>query len=181
MMNYQNKHGFTIMEVLLALVISCVVMVASVPILTVQKNYGHIEKWNRNQSGADVFYGSPKDNLKVGIGTTTPRTRLHVRGYEDRPTTPVMTIRAANNTGDHSVNFVFADSNLNEVGRLAATTRDGTSIAIGAGAANLQITLLLEKIPIKMRLNTEVMSLSEVISQMVQLLIMIIAYCAETT
>lgn len=136
MMNYQNKHGFTIMEVLLALVISCVVMVASVPILTVQKNYGHIEKWNRNQSGADVFYGSPKDNLKVGIGTTTPRTRLHVRGYEDRPTTPVMTIRAANNTGDHSVNFVFADSNLNEVGRLAATTRDGTSIAIGAGAAN---------------------------------------------
>ena len=136
MMNYQNKHGFTIMEVLLALVISCVVMVASVPILTVQKNYGHIEKWNRNQSGADVFYGSPKDNLKVGIGTTTPRARLHVRGYEDRPTTPVMTIRAANNTGDHSVNFVFADSNLNEVGRLAATTRDGTSIAIGAGAAN---------------------------------------------
>lgn len=136
MMNYQNKHGFTIMEVLLALVISCVVMVASVPILTVQKNYGHIEKWNRNQSGADVFYGSPKDSLKVGIGTTTPRARLHVRGYEDRPTTPVMTIRAANNTGVHSVNFVFADSNLNEVGRLAATTRDGTSIAIGAGAAN---------------------------------------------
>lgn len=136
MMNYQNKHGFTIMEVLLALVISCVVMVASVPILTVQKNYGHIEKWNRSQSGADVFYGSPKDSLKVGIGTTTPRARLHVRGYEDRPTTPVMTIRAANNTGVHSVNFVFADSNLNEVGRLAATTRDGTSIAIGAGAAN---------------------------------------------
>ena len=136
MMNYQNKHGFTIMEVLLALVISCVVMVASVPILTVQKNYGHIEKWNRSQSGADVFYGSPKDSLKVGIGTTTPRARLHVRGYEDRPRTPVMTIRAANNTGVHSVNFVFADSNLNEVGRLAATTTNGNSIAIGAGAAN---------------------------------------------
>lgn len=136
MMNSRNKSGFTIMEVLLALVISCIVMVASVPILTVQKNYGHIEKWNRNQSGADVFYGSPKDSLKVGIGTTTPRARLHVRGYEDRPTTPVMTIRAANNTGVHSVNFVFADSNLNEVGRLAATTTNGNSIAIGAGAAN---------------------------------------------
>ena len=136
MMNSRNKSGFTIMEVLLALVISCIVMVASVPILTVQKNYGHIEKWNRSQSGADVFYGSPKDSLKVGIGTTTPRARLHVRGYEDRPTTPVMTIRAANNTGVHSVNFVFADSNLNEVGRLAATTTNGNSIAIGAGAAN---------------------------------------------
>lgn len=136
MMNSRNKSGFTIMEVLLALVISCIVMVASVPILTVQKNYGHIEKWNRSQSGADVFYGSPKDSLKVGIGTTTPRARLHVRGYEDRPRTPVMTIRAANNTGVHSVNFVFADSNLNEVGRLAATTTNGNSIAIGAGAAN---------------------------------------------
>lgn len=136
MMNSRNKSGFTIMEVLLALVISCIVMVASVPILTVQKNYGHIEKWNRSQSGADVFYGSPKDSLKVGIGTTTPRARLHVRGYEDRPRTPVMTIRAANNTGVHSVNFVFADSNLNEVGRLAATTDAGHSIAIGAGAAN---------------------------------------------
>ncbi len=136
MMNSRNKSGFTIMEVLLALVISCIVMVASVPILTVQKNYGHIEKWNRSQNGADVFYGSPKDSLKVGIGTTTPRARLHVRGYEDRPTTPVMTIRAANNTGVHSVNFVFADSNLNEVGRLAATTTNGNSIAIGAGAAN---------------------------------------------
>ena len=136
MMNSRNKSGFTIMEVLLALVISCIVMVASVPILTVQKNYGHIEKWNRSQNGADVFYGSPKDSLKVGIGTTTPRARLHVRGYEDRPRTPVMTIRAANNTGVHSVNFVFADSNLNEVGRLAATTTNGNSIAIGAGAAN---------------------------------------------
>ena len=136
MMNSRNKSGFTIMEVLLALVISCIVMVASVPILTVQKNYGHIEKWNRSQSGADVFYGSPKDSLKVGIGTTTPRARLHVRDYEDRPRTPVMTIRAANNTGVHSVNFVFADSNLNEVGRLAATTTNGNSIAIGAGAAN---------------------------------------------
>ena len=136
MMNSRNKSGFTIMEVLLALVISCIVMVASVPILTVQKNYGHIEKWNRSQNGADVFYGSPKDSLKVGIGATTPRARLHVRGYEDRPRTPVMTIRAANNTGVHSVNFVFADSNLNEVGRLAATTTNGNSIAIGAGAAN---------------------------------------------
>ena len=105
MMNSRNKSGFTIMEVLLALVISCIVMVASVPILTVQKNYGHIEKWNRSQNGADVFYGSPKDSLKVGIGTTTPRARLHVRGYEDRPRTPVMTIRAANNTGVHSVNL----------------------------------------------------------------------------
>lgn len=136
MINFQNKYGFTIMEVLLALVISCIVMVASVPIITVQKNYGHIEKWNRPQNGADIFYGSPKDNLKVGIGTTTPRVRLHVRGYEDDPLRAVMTLRAGDSTGIHSANFVFADRELNEIGRLGATTTNGDSIAIGVGAAN---------------------------------------------
>ena len=139
MINFQNNKydGFTIMEVLLALVISCIVMVASVPIITVQKNYGHIEKWNRTKNGADVFYGTPTDSLKVGIGTTTPRVRLHVRGYDDDPDRPVMTLRAGDSDGIQAANFVFANSELEEIGRLGVTTGNNEgSIAIGVGAAN---------------------------------------------
>lgn len=142
MTKFRNKSGFTIMEVLLALVISCIVMVASVPIITLKKSQGNVEKWTFADNNTDISYGTPSDNMSVGIGTSNPRVRLHIKGYEKETgsgVSPAFTLRSPNNV----TTIMFADRNLDEIGRLAiqssntSSTHDkGENIALGKGAMN---------------------------------------------
>ncbi len=133
MINNKNKKGFTILEALLALIISCIVMAASVPILTMKKDQGLVETWRFSRNNSDVYYGASKNHLNVGIGTTAPRARLHVLGYANDNTNPVMTIQTRN----ESASIKFLNANGTEIGKIFFEPQRGSSgnnISIGANA-----------------------------------------------
>ena len=64
-------------EALVILLVTAILMAVAVPWLTVKKQTGGGEKWLYS-SNLNVFFGTRANSSNVGIGTPSPKARLHV-------------------------------------------------------------------------------------------------------
>ena len=77
MNNKKCQRGFSLIEALVILLVTAILMAVAVPWLTVKKQTGGGEKWLYS-SNLNVFFGTRANSSNVGIGTPSPKARLHV-------------------------------------------------------------------------------------------------------
>lgn len=73
----RSKRGFSLIEALVILLVTSILMAIILPVVTTKKQLGTGEKWSYS-TALNIFMGTNRGSNNVGIGTTSPRARLHV-------------------------------------------------------------------------------------------------------
>jgi len=117
-----NKNGFTLVEMMIVLLIMCVVVAVSAPVMTTRmkssgQNASPVWKYIENSGNSDIYFGT-KDLQRVVIGQNNAETAENAR----------LIINTSADTPNH---IIFKDGG-NYAGMLKLSSNG--SIAIGNGA-----------------------------------------------
>lgn len=127
MASQTKTKGFSLAELLIGLLIVSILMAASMPIITQRKTTGSSSYW-MSLNNSDIYYGI--GNTKVGIGTSTPTSKLSVEG-DTNVAGNVMTTGNITASKIQAANYVTYDGSVGASGSFI--DKDGHTVTVKNG------------------------------------------------